>query len=135
MRDNTILLNRVHILKRWALNHWNKSGTLYFLGINIPNSHVQCVRIADPNDQDKSFIIQYSQEDIIELNQVSKNHWVNRIIGSEREAKEVSLYDLETDDFLIATNFATFGFFRINYDKCYFIMLANHSGLTLTLVN
>jgi hypothetical protein len=135
VRDNTILLNRVHILKRWALNHWNKSGTLYFLGINIPNSHVQCVRIADPNDQDKSFIIQYSQEDIIELNQVSKNHWVNRIIGSEREAKEVSLYDLETDDFLIATNFATFGFFRINYDECYFIMLANHSGLTLTLVN
>jgi hypothetical protein len=135
VRDYTKRLNRVHILKRCALNHWNKSGTLYFLGINIPNPHVQCVRIAVPNDQDKSFIIQYSQEDIIELDHVSKNHWVNRIIGSEREAKEVSLFDLETDDFIIATNFATFGFFRINYDECYFVMLTNHTGLSLTLVN
>jgi hypothetical protein len=66
---------------------------------------------------------------------MSKNHWVNRIIGSEREAKDVNLSDPELDDFLIATNFATFGFFRINYDGCYFIILANHSGLTLTLVN
>jgi hypothetical protein len=66
---------------------------------------------------------------------MSKNHWINRIIGSEGEAKEVNLYDLELDDFLIAAKFATFGFFRINYDECYFIMLADHSGLTLTLVN
>ena len=66
---------------------------------------------------------------------MSKNYWVNRIIASERGAKEVNLYDLELDDFLIATNFATFGFFRINYNQCYFIMLTSCSGLTLTLVN
>ena len=66
---------------------------------------------------------------------MSTNHWVNRIIGPEGEAKEVSLYDLELDDFLISAKFATFGFFRINCDECYFIMLADHSGLTLTLVN
>ena len=134
VRDHTKRLNRVHILKTCALNHWNRSGLLYLLGIRIPNSYVQCVRIADPNNQDKSFNIQYSQEEIIDLDQ-SKNHWVNIIIGLEGEAKEVDLYDLELDDFLIATNFATFGFFRINYDQCYFLMLAHHSGLTLTLVN
>jgi hypothetical protein len=72
---------------------------------------------------------------VIELDHMSTNHWVNRIIGSKGEAKEVSLYDLELDDFLIAAKFATFGFFGINYDECYFIMLADHSGLTLTLVN
>ena len=98
------------------------------------NTYVQCVKIADPNNQDKSFNIQYSQEDIIELDHMSKNHWVNRIIGSEGEAKEVDLYDLELDDFLIAAKFATFGFFRINNAECYLIMLANHPGLTLTLV-
>lgn len=135
VKDYTRGLNRVHILKTVALNHWNRSGLLYLLGIRIPNSHVQCVRIADPTNQDKSFIIQYSQEDTIELDYMSKSQWVNRIIASEREAKEVGLYDPELDDFLIATNFTTFGFFRINYDECYFIMLADHSGLTLTLVN
>ena len=135
VRDYTKSLNLVKVLKSSALSHWNNSGILYFLGIKIPNSYVQCVRIAVPNDQDKSFIIQCSQENIIELDQMSKNHWVNRIIGSEREAKGVSLYDPELDDFLIATNFATFGFFRINYEECYFIILANYSGLTLTLVN
>lgn len=132
VRDHT---ERLHILKTYALNHWNKSGLLYFLGIRIPNSYVQCVRIADPNNQDKSFIIQYSLEDIIDLDHMSKNHWVNKIMVSEKELKEVSLYDPELDDFLIATNFATFGFCRINNDECYFIMLANHPGLTLTLVN
>ena len=66
---------------------------------------------------------------------MSRNHWVNRIIGSEGEAKEVDLYDQDLDDFLIATNFATFGLFRINNDECYFIMLANHPGLTLRLAN
>jgi hypothetical protein len=135
VRHYTKRLNRVHILKTCALNHWNRSGLLYLLGIRIPNSYVQCVKIADPNDQDKSFIVHYSQENIIELDHMSKNHWVNRIIGSEGEAKEVSLYDLELDDFLIAAKFATFVFFRINYEECYFIMLADHSGLTLTLVN
>jgi hypothetical protein len=135
VKDYTRRLNRVHILKTCALNHWNKSGIFYLLGIRIPNSYVQCVKIADPNNQDKSFNIQYSQEDITELDHMSKNHWINRIIGSEGEAKEVNLYDLELDDFLIAAKFATFGFFRINYDECYFIMLADHSGLTLTLVN
>ena len=135
VKDYTRRLNRVHILKTWALNHWNKSGLLYLLGFRIPNSYVQCVKIADPNNQDKSFIIQYSQEDTIELDHMSKNYWVNRIIASERGAKEVNLYDLELDDFLIATNFATFGFFRINYDECYFIMLTSCSGLSLTLVN
>jgi hypothetical protein len=65
---------------------------------------------------------------------MANNQWISRIIGSG-EAKEVSLYDPELDDFLIATNFATFGLFRIYYDECYFIMLANHPGLTLTLVN
>jgi hypothetical protein len=126
-----------------CLKPWNKSGLLYLLGIRIPtfnvftwdqNTYVQCVKIADPNNQDKSFNIQYSQEDIIELDHMSKNHWVNRIIGSEGEAKEVDLYDLELDDFLIAAKFATFGFFRINNAECYLIMLANHPGLTLTLV-
>jgi hypothetical protein len=135
VKDYTRRRNRAHILKTCALNHWNKSGIFYLLGIRIPNSYVQCVKIADPNNQDKSFNIQYSQEDIIELDHMSKNHWINRIIGSEGEAKEVNLYDLELDDFLIAAKFATFGFFRINYDECYFIMLADHSGLTLTLVN
>jgi hypothetical protein len=106
-----------------------------YLGSEYPIPIFNVLRIADPNDQDKSFIVHYSQENIIELDHMSKNHWVNRIIGSEGEAKEVSLYDLELDDFLIAAKFATFGFFRINYDECYFIMLADHSGLTLTLVN
>ena len=66
---------------------------------------------------------------------MSKNHWVNKVIVSEIEVKEVGLYDLELDEFLIAANFATFGFFRINNNECYFVMLANHPGLTLTLVN
>lgn len=135
VKDYTRRLNRVHILKTCALNHWNKSGLLYLLGIRIPNSDVQCVKIADPNNRDKSFNIQYSQEVIIESDRMSKNHWVNRILGSEREAKEVGLYDQDLDDFLIATKFATFGFFRINNAECYFIMLANHPGLILTLVN
>jgi hypothetical protein len=43
---------------------------------------------------------------------------------------------MELEDFLIATNYATFGFFRIkNSDEIYFIMLANHARLTMTLVN
>lgn len=132
VRDHTELL---HILKTYALNHWNKSGLLYILGIKIPNSYVQCIRIADPDKQNKSFIIQYSLEDIIDLDHMSKNHWVNKVIVSEKEVKEVGLYDLELDEFLIAANFATFGFFRINNNECYFVMLANHPGLTLTLVN
>jgi hypothetical protein len=133
VKDYTRRLNRVHILKTCALNHWNKSGIFYLLGIRIPNSYVQCVKIADPSNQDKSFMIQYSQEDIIELNHMANNQWISRIIGSG-EAKEVSLFDPELDDFLIATNFATFGLFRINY-HVYYVMLAQHSGLTLALIN
>lgn len=73
VRHYTKRLNRVHILKTCALNHWNRSGLLYLLGTRIPNSYVQCVRIADPNDQDKSFIVHYSQENIIELDNMSTN--------------------------------------------------------------
>ncbi len=65
---------------------------------------------------------------------MANNQWISRIIGSG-EAEEVSLFDLEHDDFLIATNFATFGLFRINYHECYYVMLAQYSGLTLTLIN
>jgi hypothetical protein len=136
VRDHTKRLNRVDILMRCALNHWNESGILYFLGIKIPNSIIQCVKVADPNIQDKSFIIQYSQEDTIELDNMSKNHWINRILRSEGETNEVSLYDLDLDDFLVAAKFATFCFFRIKSSgEYYFIMLTDNAHLTLTLVD
>jgi hypothetical protein len=133
-RHYTKRLSRVQILKECALNHWSKSGILYFLGIKLPNSYTQCVKIADPSNQDKSFMMQYLQEDTIELNHVANNQWISRIVGSG-EAQEVSLYDPELDDFLTATNFATFGLFRINYYECYYVMLVQHPGLTMTLIN
>jgi hypothetical protein len=111
---------------------------LYLLGIKIPNSHVQSVKIVDFNNEcnNKSFVVQYSQKEIIELDYITKDHWANKVIGQGGGVNEVSIYDMELEDFLIATNYATFGLFRIkNSDEIYFIMLANHARLTMTLVN
>jgi hypothetical protein len=138
VRDYTKRLNLIDILKESALNHWSINGILYLLGIKIPNSHVQSVKIVDFNNEcnNKSFVVQYSQKEIIELDYIAKDHWANKVIGQGGGVNEVSIYDMELEDFLIATNYATFGLFRIkNSDEIYFIMLANHARLTMTLVN
>ena len=109
---------------------------MHFLGIKISNPYVQGIKIADPSDQDRSFTIECSKEDTIELGHIFNDHWVNRILRPEGETNEVSLYDLDLDNFLIAAKFATFGFFRIKSSgEYYFIILADNAHLTLTLVD
>jgi hypothetical protein len=138
VRDQTKQLNLVYILRECALNHWSINGILYLLGIKISNSYVQSVKIVDFSNEcnNKSFAVQYLQKEIIELDYIAKDHWANKVIGRGGGVNEVSIYDMELENFLIATNYATFGFFRIkNSDEIYFIMLANHARLTMTLVN
>jgi hypothetical protein len=73
---------------------------------------------------------------MIGSDQIFKSHWAKDIIGKEKGGfSEVGLHDIELDNFLIAANYATFGFFRTKkVDEIYFIMLTPHLGLTMTLI-
>jgi hypothetical protein len=62
-------------------------------------------------DPDKSVLLHYLPEDVIELHNIFDDHWASRVL--QEKTQRIIINDEELMGFLSIANNATFGFFKI----------------------
>jgi hypothetical protein len=99
-------------LKDMILNEWAKQNTLYLYSIELANlSKTEIIKLIHSINHDRSVILQYSLENVIELSGINANHWAGRAIKGKMQRTSLSEDDLS--DFLITTDNSSFGLFNV----------------------